>query len=281
MQKNHNIVVAPGQNGWELIGVLTSSFKQVSKKQCKRWIDMGMVSVNGTICPMASRTLSYLDNVTVYLAMQREREEMQRTFTIIAEYPEFLVCNKPIGFISSSETISDVLAQKVELVHRLDMETSGIILVAKTPSMHTALSSLFRLRKIQKEYIAIVPSKWEKESGTLTGRFKRISEPNAKSVWTGKSSGGSLGITDFRVMKRNKNFVLLHLQPYTGRTHQLRVHCSEAGFPIVGDYHYGSTIIKPRIYLHAYALRFKNPQTGKDIYHLSPIPREFKALFKS
>lgn len=281
MQKNHNIVVAPGQNGWELIGLLTSSFEQVSRKQCKRWIDMGMVSVNGRVCSMASRTLSHLDNVTVYLAMEREREEMQGTFTVIAEYPEFIVCNKPIGFISSSETISDVLRQKVDIVHRLDMETSGIILVAKTPNMHTALSSLFRLRKIQKEYIAVVPSGWKKESGTLTGWFKRISEPNTKSVWTGKSKDGSLGITDFRVMKRNKGFVLLHLQPYTGRTHQLRVHCSEVGFPILGDYHYGSTVIMPRIYLHAYALRFKNPQTGKDIHHISPIPREFKALFKS
>lgn len=281
MQKNHNIIVVREQIGWELIGLLTSSFDHISRKQCKRWIDMGMVAVNGRICPKASRTLAHLDNVTVYLAMQREREKMQGALTVIAEYPEFILCNKPIGFISSSETISDALAQKVEIVHRLDMETSGIILVAKTPSMHTALSSLFRLRKIQKEYIAVVPSGWEKESGTLTGRFKRISEPNAKSVWTATSKDGSLGITDFRVMKRNKDFVLLHLQPYTGRTHQLRVHCSEVGFPIIGDYHYGSTVIMPRIYLHAYALRFNNPQTGKDIHHIAPIPREFKALFKS
>ncbi|MGL4348270.1 MAG: RluA family pseudouridine synthase [Chlamydiales bacterium] len=281
MQKNHNILVGIQETGSELIELLASKFDQVSKKQCKRWIDMGIVCVNDRISTLASRTVSHRDTITVYLALQQERQEMQSAFAVIAEYPEFIVCNKPIGFVSCSETISDALKQSVDLVHRLDMETSGILIVAKTTAMHKALSSLFRLRKIQKEYIAVVPGGWERDSGTLTGKFRRVSDPSAKAVWTAKSTRGGIGITHFRVLKRTGNFVLLHLKPYTGRTHQLRVHCSEAGFPIIGDYHYGSTVIMPRMYLHAYGLRFKNPQTGKDIHHLSPIPREFKALWKS
>lgn len=281
MQKNHNIIVQKEQAGWELIKLLSTTFDQLSKKQCKRWIDMGIVSINGKISTRASLTVSSRDVITVYLSMKREREEMEPAFNVIAEYPEFIICNKPIGFISSSETISDALGQKIGIVHRLDEETSGILVVAKTIAMQKALSSLFRLRKIQKEYVAIVPIGWTKESGTLIGKFRRVSEPSAKAVWTGKSTQGSVGITQFRVMKKAGGFVLLHLQPYTGRTHQLRVHCSEAGFPIVGDYHYGSRVIKPRMYLHAYALRFKDPVTGKEINHLSPIPKEFKALLTS
>lgn len=281
MQKNHNIIVQKEQAGWGLIKLLSTTFNQLSKKQCKRWIDTGIVSINGKISTIASLTVSPREVITVYLSMQREREEIKSAFSVIAEYPEFIICNKPIGFISSNETISDALGQKVEIVHRLDQETSGILVVTKTSAMHKALSSLFRLRTIQKEYVAIVPIGWIKESGTLTGKFRRVSDPSTKAVWTGRSTKGSVGITHFRVMKKSGSFVLLHLQPYTGRTHQLRVHCSEAGFPIVGDYHYGSRIIKPRMYLHAYALRFKDPVTGKEIHHLSPIPKEFKALLTS
>lgn len=281
MQKNYSILVQKEQAGWELIKLLCTTFDQLSKKQCKRWIDMGIVSINGRISTIASHTVSLRDVIVLYLSMQREREEMESTCSVLAEYPEFIICNKPIGFISSSETISDALGQKVEIVHRLDQETSGILVVTKTPAMHKALSSLFRLRKIQKEYVAIVPMGWKKESGTLRGKFRRVSEPSAKAVWTGRSNQGSVGITHFRVLKKSGPFLLLHLHPYTGRTHQLRVHCSEAGFPIVGDYHYGSRVIKPRMYLHAYALRFKDPVTGKEIHHLSPIPTEFKALLAS
>lgn len=281
MEKNHNLTVTVEQAGSELIELLTKRFHSVSKKQCKRWIDMGIVSVNGKISTIASSTVSFQDSIIVHFSMQREREEMESTFTVIAAYPEFIVGNKPIGLVSCSETISQVLGQKVEIVHRLDKETSGILIVAKTAAMHKALSSLFRLRKIQKEYVAIVPKGWKKEVGSLTGKFRRISKPGEKAVWTARSTSGSLGITQFRVAKRGRDCTLLHLQPYTGRTHQLRVHCSEAGFPIVGDYHYGSRIIKPRMYLHAYALRFRDPVTGKEIHHLAPIPKEFKALLAS
>lgn len=280
MQKNRSILVQKEQAGWELAALLSTIF-QLSKKKCKGWIDMGIVSINGKIVSIASHTVSFRDVVTVHVSMQHERKAMQSAFSMIAEYPEFIICNKPIGFISSSKTISDALGQKVEMVHRLDQETSGILLVAKTFAMQKALSSLFRLRKIQKEYVAIVPSGWRKHSGILRGRFRRVSEANAKTVWTARSAEGSIGITHFRVMKKAGDFVLLHLQPYTGRTHQLRVHCSEAGFPIVGDYHYGSAVIKPRMYLHAYALRFTDPESGKEIHHLSPIPKEFKALLKN
>lgn len=280
MQKNHSSLIETEQIGWTLIRFLANTFKEVSKKQCKRWIDRGAVSVNGRVCTISSHTLHYLDCVTVYVTMQEERAKVQSTLKIIAEYPEFIICNKPIGLLSSTADLSKAISRKVEIVHRLDRETSGIILVAKTTNMQEILSSLFRQRKIQKEYIAIVPSGWKVESGRFTGKFKRISKPNATPIWTGKSQEGTLGVTDFCVMKRGKNFALLHLRPFTGRTHQLRVHCSEAGFPIVGDYQYGSTIRDARMYLHAYGLRFTNPKTQEEIHHYAPIPKEFEILLK-
>lgn len=280
MQKNHKSVVEAGQIGWTLIKFLAATFKEVSKKQCKRWIDQGAVSINGKVCTISSHTLHYLDCITVYVAIQEERAKVQSTLKIIAEYPEFILCNKPIGLLSSNVELSEAIGKGIEIVHRLDRETSGIILVAKTTPMQEILSSLFRQRKIQKEYIAIVPNGWKLESGRLTGKFKRISKPDARPIWTGKSRDGTLGVTDFCVLKREKNFALLHLTPHTGRTHQLRVHCSESGFPIVGDYQYGSTIMDSRIYLHAYALRFTNPKTQEEIHHYAPIPKEFEILLK-
>ena len=214
MQKNHSSVVETEQTGWTLLKFLTGIFKELSKKECKRWIDGGGVSINGRVCTIASHTLQYLDCVTVYLAMQQERAKVQSTLKIIAEYPEFIICNKPIGLISSGEDISRALGKKIEIVHRLDRETSGIIIVAKTTSMQESLSSLFRQRKVQKEYIAIVPNGWKLESGRFTGRFKRVSK-NSRPIWTGKSRDGVVGVTDFCVMKRQKNFALLHLTPYT------------------------------------------------------------------
>lgn len=280
MQKNHSSVVETEQIGWTLLNFLANTCKEVSKKQCKRWIDGGAVSINGKISTIASQVLQYLDCVVVYVAHQQERAKIQSTLKIIAEYPDFIICNKPIGLLSSNEDISKALGKKIEIVHRLDRETSGIILVAKTSTMQENLASLFRQRKVQKEYIAIVPNGWKLESGRFTGRFKRISKPNARPIWTGKSREGDFAVTDFRVIKRQKNFALLCLTPYTGRTHQLRVHCSEAGFPIVGDYQYGSRIMNSRMYLHAYSLRFTNPSTQEEIYHCAPIPKEFEILIK-
>lgn len=280
MQKNYKYVVETEQIGWTLINFLAARFTQASKKQCKRWIDEGAISINGRVCFIASHTLRYLDYITVSVARQEERAKALSTCKIITEYPEFIICNKPIGLLSSKADISKALNKKIEIVHRLDRETSGILLVAKTTRMQESLSALFRQRKVQKEYIAIVPNGWKLESGRLKGRFKRGSKSTIKPIWTGKSRDGAFGVTDFRVLKRQKNFALLHLKPYTGRTHQLRVHCSEAGFPIVGDSQYGSPITDSRMYLHAYALRFTNPQTQEEIYHYSPIPKEFELLLK-
>lgn len=279
MRKNHNSIVETEQIGWTLLKFLTGIFKELSKKQFKRWIDGGAISINGRVCTIASHTLHYLDHVTVYVTRQQERAKVQSTLKVIAEYPEFIICNKPIGLLSSNADISRALGKKIEIVHRLDRETSGIMLVAKTPTMQESLSSLFRQRKVQKEYIAIVPNGWKLGCGRFTGRFKRVSK-NAKPIWTGKSQEGAFGVTDFCVMKREKNFALLYLKPHTGRTHQLRVQCSEAGFPIAGDYRYGSTVMDFRMYLHAYALHFKNPKTQEEIYHYSPIPEEFEILLK-
>lgn len=165
------------------------------------------------------------------------------------------------------------------IVHRLDKETSGVLIAAKTEEMHQKLVELFKTRAIEKEYIAIAIGKVE--DGTINLPITR-SEKDRKKMAI--SPEGKEAITGVKLLAYNGTFSKVSLHPKTGRTHQLRVHLSHQGHPILGDKVYGNETLNERYkisrhYLHAKKLSFVHPVTGKFLEIEAPLPKEMESVF--
>lgn len=162
------------------------------------------------------------------------------------------------------------------IVHRLDRETSGLLLVAKDNITHTKLAKQFKQRKIKKRYIALVEGEIEFDEGVVNapiGRHPRQREKKAVQF----DDGAKESVTFYRVIKRIKGATLVALFPKTGRTHQLRVHMAYLRHPILGDDKYGNKKSFPRLALHAQAIGFCHPQTKSYLEFSSRPPQEFLA----
>ena len=239
----------------------------LSGKEIKRMLEQGACRVNGVIERFASTQLQKGDKVSFHPSPTASQE----TMTILYEDPDLFIYNKPSGIPTKGN----------HLVHRLDKGTSGVLLVARNASMQKKLEALFKKREIKKAYIALVKGVLRKEQGVIENKLAKKGTFHGQSIW-GSSPNGSLAITHWKCLKKGKGVSLVELQPLTGRTHQLRVHLSEMGHPILGDLQYGRNVAFPkevnRLCLHAYRLSFIHPKTGKRLQATAPVPRLFKAL---
>ena len=160
---------------------------------------------------------------------------------------------------------------KVFIVHRLDYDTSGLIIFAKDPKTKTILQDNWN--KVVRKYIAIVNGKLESESGVIKSYLK---ETKTNLVYSTKDSkNGLLAITNYRKVLENKNLTLVEIEILTGRKNQIRVHMKDIGNPILGDKKYGFKTVEKRMYLHAYYLKFNHPVTEEMIELELDIPKEF------
>ncbi len=211
---------------------------------------------------------------------------------IIYEDDDILVIDKPSGLVvhpaagnrtgtlvnallNYTEKLSTVHPERPGIVHRLDKDTSGVMVVAKNNKAHYKLAKKFAVHAIKKKYVAIVSGILEFDEGIIDlpigrhkGDFRRqnVSFVNSKEA-----------VTRYRVLKRLDDKTLVELTPDTGRTHQLRVHLAHLGHPILGDVKYGKEDF-PRLALHAKELDFIHPITGKEMHFSSPLPKEFRGL---
>lgn len=221
--------------------------------------------------------------------------------TITFENNDFLIINKPSGLVvhpydySTEYTLVDFLHENYPeifsiensvtlqdtrciplggIVHKLDRDTSGVMVIAKNQKIFDKLKTQFRNHTIKKEYIALVEGIIEKKLFTIDAPLGR-SKKEYKQSTNPKNPRGELreAITEVETIKHNKVTTLVLLSPKTGRTHQLRAHMSSINHPIIGDKAYGSTIDSPRIMLHAYSLEFTSG--GKDFKFEVEIPKEF------
>jgi 23S rRNA pseudouridine1911/1915/1917 synthase len=172
------------------------------------------------------------------------------------------------------------------IVHRLDKETSGIMLVAKNDFAHAKLAEAFRTRAVKKTYIALVQGILEQESGRIELPIAR--DPNRRTRMTARRAAllhnARVARTDWRVLARIDTFTLLEVQLHTGRTHQIRVHFSALRHPVVGDTVYGGASLLrvggtsmpalPRNFLHSAKIGFAQPRTGEPIKLTAPLPEE-------
>jgi len=175
------------------------------------------------------------------------------------------------------------------IVHRLDKETSGLIVVAKNDAAHRKLSAQFAAREVKKKYVALVHDWVKKDSGTITQSISR--DRVRRTRMTTRLEGGRTAVTHYRVGRRLDTkfgkFTLLEVKIDTGRTHQIRVHVAAMGHPVVGDTMYGAprqargknaAISLPRNFLHAAELEFQHPRTGNPIALKSDLPKDLQAF---
>src|SRR5688572_10215684 len=146
------------------------------------------------------------------------------------------------------------------LVHRLDKQTSGLIVIAKSVNVHRKLARLFQRKYVEKKYLALVDGVVEKDEGIINASIGRHAD---QKRWDLKE-GGKSSETRFLVRERGRDSTLLELEPVTGRTNQLRIHCASIGHPIVGDVARGGPEF-PRLCLHAWKLGFRHPVSGNDV----------------
>lgn len=208
---------------------------------------------------------------------------------ILFEDDNIIAVDKPAGIASISEsntsiqTIHSLLekkfATKIYIVHRIDKEASGVILFAKNPKTHKYLNDLFANRSIKKNYTVLVNGVIKEESGKID---KPIREFGSGRMGIDETKGKN-SITNFKTIKRFKEFTLLDVSIETGRRHQIRVHLYSIGHPVAGDLRYGDKILQsriPRLMLHASRIEFKLP-SNQDIIISSPLPEQFQKFLET
>jgi 23S rRNA pseudouridine1911/1915/1917 synthase len=159
------------------------------------------------------------------------------------------------------------------IVHRLDKDTSGVILVARTDAAHRALAEQFAGRTVEKIYLALVHGKVRADSGRITKPIAR--DPVRRTRMTARLESGREALTDYRVRQRFEKFTFLEVRIGTGRTHQIRVHLASIGHPVAGDRVYGArlyTTPAERLFLHAWRIGFVSPATGQKVTVEAPLP---------
>ena len=166
------------------------------------------------------------------------------------------------------------------IVHRLDKGTTGVILVAKDAKTQEMLSSLFKERKVQKTYRAVVEGVVKKENGIIEGNIGRHHTDRKKMALL--KAGGREAVTGFKVIQRLNGFTYIEAYPKTGRTHQIRVHLSHTGHPVVGDEIYGKKAkkIADRPLLHAYRIEFRHPVKDRALLIEAPVPEDMEEFIR-
>lgn len=215
----------------------------------------------------------------------------QKKMDIIYEDKELLVVNKPSGLLTiatdknESKTLYHQAREyvkkqnprnKIFIVHRLDKDTSGLVIFAKNEKLKLAWQKDWEKYAVGREYIAIVEGKLTPKEGTIKSYLK---ETKTFYVYSSHDKKGKLAITNYAVLASNKDYSLVKINILTGRKNQIRVHMNDVGHPIVGDKKYGSTKKNYReLFLHANRLEIIHPFTNKKMIFETPMPSRFKKV---
>ena len=286
-----NLHQYPVKKESELLSFILETFSNQSRKSVQSLLGSHRVSVDGA--PVTQFNFKLYPGDTVIISNAPIKKKTRSHLPIIYEDDEIIVINKPSGLLSIASDkekgstayrmLSDYVQQKdkhnrVFVVHRLDEDTSGVLMVAKNVKIQQALQEKWNEIVSKRGYYAIVEGVMEKPSGTIKSYLKK----NAQNMmYSSKKPGdGQLAITHYKVIKSNEKYSLLDVNIDTGRKNQIRVHLGEMGHHIIGDDKYGepSNPIK-RLGLHAYELDLTHPITGKKMKFTAPVPKEFNTLF--
>lgn len=267
--------VSADEAGMPLLSFLRKRNPQAaSVKSLKRAIDGKCCIVNGQIETFSSHPLKKNDRVLLH-----KQEGKPQALSLLYEDADLLIVDKPAGLTCEDRFFAPLLPTRAQLIHRLDKETSGLVMLGKNRAILDAMIALFRLKGVHKEYLALVDGKLQAPEGIIQNHLRKRSSASAQAFYVAGRSGME-AITRYRRLKVGKDASLVLCEPITGRTHQLRVHMNGLGHPILGDTHYGMTFRCPlhpqRHLLHASALSFTHPLTHQPIHVTSPLPSDFE-----
>ena len=281
----------PANGNYELLEFLLLTFKDQSRNSVKSLLTNHRVSVDGA--PISQYNFKLTKGDVVIISKTPIHKKTRSNLPIIFENNEIIVINKPSGLLSIASDkekgstayrmLTDYVQQKdkhnrIYVVHRLDEDTSGVLMVAKNEKLRDALQEKWNDLVTSRGYYAIVDGKLDKKSGTLTSYLKK----NAQNMmYSSKKEGdGQYAVTHYKVIEENDKYSFLDVHIDSGRKNQIRVHLGDIGHNVIGDDKYGnpSNPIK-RLGLHAYELVLTHPFTNKVMKFKAPLPKEFETLF--
>ena len=279
---------------------LAEKASELSRSRAQKLIEENLVLVNGKPCTDKNYRLQSGDQIAVTIPepVKSRVEPEEIRLDIVFEDSDLLVINKPRGMVvhpapgHAQGTLVNALlshcrdlsgiggVMRPGIVHRLDKDTSGLLIVAKNDFTHRSLSAQLKARKLHREYIALVFGHIKPEIGRIEAPIGRHPRHRKKMAVI---SGGRAAVTRYRVIKYFKHYSLLKLKLETGRTHQIRVHLAHLGYPVVGDptYTKGKTndlppeLAGPQA-LHARLISFTHPRSGENLEFSVPLPEAFK-----
>jgi 23S rRNA pseudouridine1911/1915/1917 synthase len=287
--------------GKRLDSLLHERLPEFSRSRLQSWIKENRVLLNGA--PVrASYLLRGGENLSIKPAalppLKAEPEDLP--LKILYEDAGVVVVDKPAGMVvhagagHSRGTLVNALLHhfgplssingelRPGIVHRLDRETSGVLVVARNDKAHQVLARQFHDREVEKVYLALVHGRMRQTQGRFTNPISR--DPVRRTRMTAKLPGGREALTEYRLIEQFERLSYLEVRIGTGRTHQIRVHLSSLHHPVVGDRLYGAPAQIPglpvlhRFFLHAHRLRFRSPSTGEWISVESSLPDELEVF---
>jgi len=294
------LIVAKTSSGLRIDRYLASELRQFSRTRLQHLIRDGFVRLNGKTGRPSDRVRTG-DRVDLCEPPPEKIENQPEAIPldILFEDEDLLVLNKPAGLVvhpgaghrehtlvnallSHCPNLSGISGQeRPGIVHRLDKESSGCLVVAKNDEAHRGLSSQFAARTVEKVYLALVSGKLRKSTGTIEEKIAR--HPVHRQRMAAISSRGRAAKTEYRVVASGKGASLIECQLHSGRTHQIRVHLHHLGHPVLGDKVYAPKLVRgfPRQMLHAWKLGFQHPCTGDWRSFEAPLPEDFSQALKS
>ncbi len=284
---------------WERLDhFLTAFLQDLSRSRVEKLIRNGRVAVNGSVETKKSREVFPGDLIAVereieeaaaYTPSQRLKKLFEDEWLLIIDKPSGLVVHPGAG--EKRETVLDIFrheypaigamadSERPGIVHRLDKDTSGVLILAKSEEAVRRMQELFQEREMRKTYLALVAGGMRFCNGTIDRPLARSLKHRARFEVVGEDREDRRdAVTDFSVIREFEKFTFVRLMPRTGRTHQLRVHLAHFGNPVLGDILYNKSRGRdfPRLALHAFRIEFDHPFTGEAVQVTSPLPQDLR-----
>ena len=288
------------ESGKRLDAYVSIQDEEITRTSAQRLIEQGNILVNGKK-QKVSYKVALGDVITIekVQAQDIELKAQDIPIEVIYEDDDIIVVNKPKGMVVHpangnpdgtlvnaimaicKDSLSGIGGEiRPGIVHRLDKDTSGLLIVAKNDKAHVNMSEQIKNHEVKKTYIALVRGIVKENEATIDMPIGRSNSDRKKMAVT---KNGRNAITHIKVLKRYDKYTLLEINIETGRTHQIRVHLSHIGYPIIGDYTYSNGKNEFGIVgqcLHAKNLEFKHPITGKEMKLEAPLPDYFENILK-
>lgn len=310
-----NLLVGPEADGSRLDAFLGSSDQLPTRSACAKLVEEGRVQINGTLASSKSERVLLGDRVQASVPAPAEKEDglaataipldirFEDRYLIVLSKQAGLVCHPSPGHID--DTLANALVahcglsnlgrlqgdDRPGIVHRLDMDTSGLMVAAKDDDTQRALQDLIRMRTLDRRYVTLVHGYVAADEGTIETGIARSTRDRIRMA-VSDAPGAREAITTFRVLerfeagRRDEGYTLLECHLYTGRTHQIRVHMRHIGHQCVGDPLYGrgdlaQNLGLARQFLHSWRIEFSHPVTGETIELADTLPCDLEAVLES